>query len=246
LPLVTLALIRARRGQRAVAPLLDEAAACYEPGNLLQLGTVWAARAEAAWLAGDDATARAEAQAGLATATEHTDPWLVGHLRRWVHLAGGRPDPASDGLITPFDLEVRGEWQAAATAWTARCCPYDAAIAQLGGDITAVESALATFRGLGARAAVRRAQQRLALLRGRTPYGRRADTLADPHGLTQREREVLDLIAAGRSDTQIAAALHISPKTAAHHVSAILAKLGVDNRVQAAAHALSRQGHPVG
>jgi DNA-binding NarL/FixJ family response regulator len=93
------------------------------------------------------------------------------------------------------------------------------------------------FRQLGARAAVQRAQQRLATLRGRTPCSRRADTLADPDGLTRREREVLELLVQRRSDAEIAAALHISPKTAGCHVSSILAKLGVDNRIQAAAHA---------
>jgi DNA-binding NarL/FixJ family response regulator len=45
---------------------------------------------------------------------------------------------------------------------------------------------------------------------------------------------VADLLAAGRSDADIAAALHLSPKTVGHHVEAILAKLGVANRNQAA------------
>jgi DNA-binding CsgD family transcriptional regulator len=58
---------------------------------------------------------------------------------------------------------------------------------------------------------------------------------AVPFGLTDREREVLALVAAGRSNGQIAAALFISPKTASVHVSNILAKLGVGGRVQAAA-----------
>jgi DNA-binding CsgD family transcriptional regulator len=56
-----------------------------------------------------------------------------------------------------------------------------------------------------------------------------------PFGLTDREREVLALVAAGRSNGQIAAALFISPKTASVHVSNILAKLGVSGRVEAAA-----------
>jgi DNA-binding CsgD family transcriptional regulator/tetratricopeptide (TPR) repeat protein len=56
-----------------------------------------------------------------------------------------------------------------------------------------------------------------------------------PFGLTDREREVLALVAAGRSNGQIAAALFISPKTASVHVSNILAKLGVAGRVEAAA-----------
>jgi DNA-binding CsgD family transcriptional regulator len=54
-------------------------------------------------------------------------------------------------------------------------------------------------------------------------------------GLTDREREILVLLAAGRSNPQIAEALFISPKTASVHVSNILAKLGVDSRVEAAA-----------
>jgi predicted ATPase/DNA-binding CsgD family transcriptional regulator len=56
--------------------------------------------------------------------------------------------------------------------------------------------------------------------------------------LTAREREVLHLVAEGRSDREIAAALFISPKTAGHHVASILAKLGLDSRTAAAAHAI--------
>jgi DNA-binding NarL/FixJ family response regulator len=52
--------------------------------------------------------------------------------------------------------------------------------------------------------------------------------------LTDREREVLALVAAGRSNGQIATALFISPKTASVHVSNILAKFGVSSRIEAA------------
>ncbi|HET6920242.1 MAG TPA: response regulator transcription factor, partial [Jiangellaceae bacterium] len=55
------------------------------------------------------------------------------------------------------------------------------------------------------------------------------------HGLTAREREVLRLVAAGRSNRQIGQALFISTKTASVHVSNILAKLGASGRVEAAA-----------
>jgi DNA-binding CsgD family transcriptional regulator/tetratricopeptide (TPR) repeat protein len=54
-------------------------------------------------------------------------------------------------------------------------------------------------------------------------------------GLTQRELEVLRLVAAGRNNRDIAAELFISAKTASVHVSNILAKLGVHTRVEAAA-----------
>lgn len=57
---------------------------------------------------------------------------------------------------------------------------------------------------------------------------------ADRFGLTEREQQVLALIAEGRTNKDIAAALYISPKTAGIHVSHILDKLGVRGRVEAA------------
>jgi DNA-binding NarL/FixJ family response regulator len=103
---------------------------------------------------------------------------------------------------------------------------------------------LPRVRDLGAKAAARRAQQRLAVLRDRTPRTGRADRLSDPHALTGRQRQVFDLLAAGRSNPEIAAELHISPKTVGHHVEAILAKLGVENRTHAVAYALQSQPSP--
>jgi DNA-binding NarL/FixJ family response regulator len=58
--------------------------------------------------------------------------------------------------------------------------------------------------------------------------------VSDPFGLTAREREVLALVANGRTNRQIADALYISESTAGVHVSNILGKLGVANRVEAA------------
>ncbi|MER7186710.1 response regulator transcription factor, partial [Streptomyces hyaluromycini] len=58
---------------------------------------------------------------------------------------------------------------------------------------------------------------------------------AESLGLTSRERDVLRLVSAGRTNRQIAEELFISPKTASVHVSNILGKLGVAGRGEAAA-----------
>ena len=84
-----------------------------------------------------------------------------------------------------------------------------------------------------------RAAEQLARRLGIRLAGERAPEqqapLAGPGSLTPRERQVLDLIAAGATNRSIAATLFISEKTVSVHVSNIFAKLGVSNRTEAAA-----------
>jgi len=108
------------------------------------------------------------------------------------------------------------------------------ALASEASDVATDEArtALAVFRELGAALAVDSAVALLRELAGATDRG-------GPHrgaSLTPREHEVLELVALGLSNARIAASLVISEKTAGHHVSHILAKLGVHNRTEAAAH----------
>jgi RNA polymerase sigma factor (sigma-70 family) len=58
--------------------------------------------------------------------------------------------------------------------------------------------------------------------------------------LTDREREILRLIAEGYDNAEIGSRLFISPKTVKNHVSSILAKLQMENRIQAALYAVRR------
>jgi DNA-binding NarL/FixJ family response regulator len=67
---------------------------------------------------------------------------------------------------------------------------------------------------------------------------RARDAAGDPADLSERELQVLRLISEGRDNTQIARTLYISPETVKDHVSHILVKLGVENRIQAAVYAV--------
>ena len=89
------------------------------------------------------------------------------------------------------------------------------------------------FRDLGATRAMAAAARLLRDLGGSTGSRRSAGG-----ELTAREHEVLELIALGMSNSRIGATLSITEKTAGHHVSRILSKLGVHNRAEAAAHAV--------
>jgi DNA-binding CsgD family transcriptional regulator len=144
-------------------------------------------------------------------------------------------------------------WAAAVAAWERLGQPYRAAYAAFrqaeahlaAGDrdtaTTVLRRAAAITGRLGARpldgevqALARRARLDL------TPPAAAAAAAdvpgpAEQLGLTRREAEVLALVAAGRSNRQIAQALFISPRTASVHVSNILAKLRVRTRVEAAA-----------
>ncbi len=99
--------------------------------------------------------------------------------------------------------------------------------------ITEARSALQAFDRMGATAEADRAA---AFLRGLGVKGRTGPR--DGSLLSRREQEVLGLVCEGLSNTEIAERLFISTRTAGHHVSNILTKLGVRSRTEAAAYAL--------
>jgi DNA-binding NarL/FixJ family response regulator len=100
----------------------------------------------------------------------------------------------------------------------------------------AAEEAKHAFTAFKRLSAARKADEAAARLRSLGVAGRSAPRARED--LTQREREVLALLAEGLSNAEIADRLVISPKTAGHHVEHIFRKLGLRNRAEAAAHAL--------
>jgi DNA-binding CsgD family transcriptional regulator/tetratricopeptide (TPR) repeat protein len=238
--LEVLGLVRARRGDPGVWEPLDEAWALAEPtGELPRLGLVAAARAEAAWLDGDCAAVAELTDEALRLALELQWAPLVAELAIWRRRAGiEEPVPAPVG--GPFALQLAGRWAEAEARWRKQSCPYDAALALADGDEEVpLRRAFTELQELGAAAAAAVAARRLHErgVRG-VPRGPRPSTRENPGGLTARQLEVLELVAQGLRNAEIAERLVLSQRTVEHHVAAILQKLGVRSRAEATAQAV--------
>jgi DNA-binding NarL/FixJ family response regulator len=224
LALLWLARGRTAAAVNAVRRLLDEPRDPVHRSQLLP-GAVEVlletGRVEAAAAASDELTALADAF-GCEGLRGHAL-----HARAQCLLAADEPAAAATAA------------RAAEGVWRGLTAPYEVARAQvlLGralrqlGDEDSATSELArarrTFQDLGARPAE---QVAAGLLRP----GR-------PSGLTEREVEVLRLVASGRSNPEIAAALVLSDKTVARHLSNIFTKLDVSSRTAAAAYAFENR-----
>ena len=150
------------------------------------------------------------------------------HARGLVLLAEGSTGEALATLRT-----ARGAWQDLDA-------PYEAARVRLAlaraarqlGDRESAGLELAAAEDVFVRLGAAPDLAKVTLLRDRTTF---------PDGLTAREVEVLALVARGKSNREVAAALFISEKTVARHVSNIFVKVGVSSRTEAAAYAFEHQ-----
>jgi len=242
--LVALGRLQARRGESEAGATLDEAwrraGATHE---LQRLAPAAAARAEHAWLDGDLPGTAAAARSVYELAAARDYAWPRGELAYWLWRAGAPVRPRAEDP-EPYARSIAGDWRGAAAVWSTFGFPYERADALSDADDEAPRlEALAGFDEFGAARAASRLRRRLrAAGVRRIPRGPRAASRAGPAGLTPRETEVLDLIVQGATNAQVARTLVIAPKTVDHHVSAVLAKLGVGSRRDAGA-AAARLGH---
>ncbi len=232
-----LALLRLRRGVEAAdaywqAQVDGHQALSVDPWYAPQA----VARCEAAWLQADDARVQRIASAALGSAVRSGERWRIGQLACWLRRAGGEPPADVQPVALPCAFELAGDLRGAADAWAALGCPYEQALVLLGGDEADLRQAHALLDELGAAPAARIARRRLRALGVRDlQRGANRRTRTDPLGLTARERQVLELLAQQLSNRAIAQRLHRSERTVENHVAALLGKLGVASRNDAAA-----------
>lgn len=159
--------------------------------------------------------------------------WFAGELAMWLWLArvrGHIPDRAPE----PVSWLANGGWEKAAEFWASKGVPYLRAVVLAQGEVNAKLEALGILDGLGARPMAARVRSELRDLgiKG-VPRGPMRKRRASPLGLTPRQTDVLQLLAEGLTNAQIADRIFVSTRTVDHHVSAILTQLKAQSRVEA-------------
>jgi DNA-binding CsgD family transcriptional regulator/tetratricopeptide (TPR) repeat protein len=229
----------ARRGRPEAEQLLDEAwERSLAQRSAIGLVLTGLAVVEWAWLTGRPERAEVVTEVLLRRRDRAGYAPVVGELLRYRERAGWPVEPFP-ACPEPWAAGLRGDWRVAADGWAAAGDPYERALELAGsGELEPMLEGLSVLDALGARAAAALVRERLVALGvERVPRGPTAATRANPGGLTDRQLDVLALLAEGLTNAEIAARLVLSVRTVDHHVAAVLEKLDVPSRRAAAAMA---------
>lgn len=226
-------------------------------GAEASLRAAWdvAIRSGAAWCVVPVASAGIE-HAWASGQPDRADPYVVVGLdaagdSAWRDWILWRMAVLLDREVDPTEMTIAAErsgvadgWEAGAASFERLGMPYERALELIrSGRVEPTLEGLSVLAELGAEPAARIARQRVRDL-GVTsvPRGPQRSTRANPATLTDRQLEVLDLLAAGLTNAEIAERLVVSVRTVDHHVSAVLQKLGVTSRQEAAEVAATLSG----
>ncbi|MFF2370585.1 ATP-binding protein [Agromyces sp. NPDC058110] len=228
-------LVQVRRGDAEGEQTLVEAAAvAARLGEFQRTGPVAAARAEAALLRDDPAAAIAIAGGAYKEAVRLGAVNQQAELAALLRRAGAHDAVPPNGPL-PFAVQAGGDWRGAADLWRGIGAPYHeaAALAQSPHDADLLE-ALAMLDRLGALPLAHSVRSELRARGVRSiPRGPSGATRRNPEGLTDRQVDVLALLAGGLTNGEIADRLVLSVRTVESHVAAILQKLDASSRQDA-------------
>ncbi len=230
-----LARIWTRRGDPMAEGLVERAwADAVATGEIQKIAIAGVSRLEHLWLQGHDEPLLRFARhlAGLGERHGH-HRLRADALRALMRL--GEPVEPFDGCPRPLAAALAGDHRRAAELWEEAGQPYERALELVESTDTSI--AFEGLRLLDRAGATRTADLVRQRLRVRgfqgVPRGPRKSAAGAVPVLTDRQADVLRLIAKGMTNQQIADELFVARRTVDNHVSAILSRLGADDRHQA-------------
>jgi DNA-binding CsgD family transcriptional regulator/tetratricopeptide (TPR) repeat protein len=198
------------------------------------------ALAEHAWISGDVDIPVSDFKRVMSAELDKGFQWSPGSIAFWLWKLG-ELNEAPEGIAEPYRLVMAGDPGMAATIWEAKGVPYERALALMHGDEASQVEALQIFDTIGATAVAAKLRRAMRDQGMSVPRGRSRSTRDHVAGLTARQAEVLELLAEGLSNAEIADRLFVSYRTVENHVAAVLMKLDVTTR-DAAVDAARAQG----
>ncbi len=243
-PLYVIGVIRLRRDDPGAMSILNELNSLGENIEEIveMIVSIKSARAEAFWMENKPENIIEEVAPVYQKIKRRYNQWAIGELAYWLWKANYLFE-IPERIAKPYLLQIKGEWKAAAELWKELQCPFEQALALAEGNEEGIKEAIEIFNRLGASATSQLIKMKMREMGIKSiPKGPRRTTRKNPAGLTLRQLEVLKLLSKGLSNNEISNKLYISPKTVDHHVSAILSKLNIHSRFEAADFVHSNTG----